>query len=100
MTIQPEIEKLVAQGVLPSERTHDLEKVRLCESLCRAIRKPLTDSEACALVQALGDDGCFGLASSVIALIETAPGWPIEACLAAAPQTELANELRARAGRG
>lgn len=98
--LRPEIEKLVAEGVLPNEKTPDLARLRLCESLYRAIQRPLTDSEACAMVQVLGDDGCFGLASSVIALIETAPGWPIEACLAAAPKTELANELRARAGRG
>ena len=100
MNIRSEVRQLVDQGVLPNEKAPDLAKLRLCESLYRAIQRPLTDSEACALVQVLGDDGCFGLASSVIALIETAPGWPIEACLAAAPQTELANELRARAGRG
>lgn len=67
MMLRSETENPVAQGVLLSERTPDMEKVRRCESLCRAVKKPLTDSGA---------------------------------CLAAAPQTEWVNELRARAGRG
>jgi hypothetical protein len=42
---------------------------------------PVTNEEACALVKLFGPDDCFGVAWTVLHLIETAPNWPIQECL-------------------
>jgi hypothetical protein len=65
----------------------------------RGITRPITDEGAIALLELFGEDGCFGVASSLMHLIETAPGWPIKNCL-----TDTGNpwvlELKNRAIRG
>jgi hypothetical protein len=70
---------------LPSERSAgglaDPVLLRRYELLIRSIERPITDEEAMSLVGVLGTDDCFGLAWSVVHLIETAPGWPIDDCL-------------------
>ena len=50
-------------------------------SSCQRFKKPVTDEEACALVKLFGSDDCVGLAWTLLHLIETAPGWPIESAL-------------------
>lgn len=79
--MRPEIRRLVELGRLPSEDDADIEKLRKYEVEYRGITRPITDEEAMALVGLSGDDGCFGLASSLMHLVETAPGWPIKNCL-------------------
>ncbi|WGG48895.1 hypothetical protein [Rugamonas sp. DEMB1] len=79
--MRPEIRSLVDLGKLPSEDNGDVDKLRKYEVEYRAIKRPITDEEAVALLGLFGDDGCFGLASSLMHLIETAPGWPIKECL-------------------
>jgi hypothetical protein len=94
-----EIHRLVELGRLPSEEDADVEKLRKYEVEYRGITRPITDEEAIALLELFGEDGCFGLASSLMHLIETAPGWPIKNCL-----TDTGNpwvlELKNRAIRG
>jgi hypothetical protein len=46
------------------------------EQLLLSIQKPVTDEEARALIGLFGADGCFGLAWTLLHLIETAPNWP------------------------
>jgi hypothetical protein len=79
--VRKEIEELKALGRLPSEEGADVELLRKYEELYRAIVKPVTDQEARILIDLFGPDGCYGLASSIMHLIETAPGWPLEDCL-------------------
>jgi hypothetical protein len=97
--MRPEIRRLVELGRLPSEDDADAEKLRKYEVEYRGITRPITDEEAIALLGLFGEDGCFGLASSLMHLIETAPGWPIKDCL-----TDTTNswvlELKNRAIRG
>lgn len=97
--MRPEIYRLVALGRLPSEDDADAEQVREYEVEYRGITRPITDEEAVALLGIFGEDGCFGLASSLMHLIESAPGWPIKDCL-----TDTGNpwvlELKNRAIRG
>ena len=76
--MRPEIRRLVDLGRLPSEDEGDVEILRKYEVEYRAIKRPVTDDEAIALLSLFGEDGCFGLASSLMHLIETAPGWPIK----------------------
>ena len=45
------------------------------------VQTPITDEEACALMNLFGPDECHGLAWSLLHLIETAPGWPVESAL-------------------
>lgn len=40
----------------------------------------VTDDEARVLVELFGPDGCYGVASSFMHLIETAPSWPLKEC--------------------
>jgi hypothetical protein len=99
INVRPEIRRLVELGRLPSEDDGDVETLRKYEIEYRGITRPITDEEAIALLGLFGEDGCFGLASSLMHLVETAPGWPIEVCL-----TDTGNpwilELKKRAIRG
>jgi hypothetical protein len=99
LNVRREIEEMHALGPLPSEDDADVAVLKKYEELYRAIVKPITNEEARILVELFGPDGCFGLASSFMHLIETAPNWPLEDCL-----RDLTNEwkveLRNRSIRG
>jgi|HubBroStandDraft_6_1064221.scaffolds.fasta_scaffold352913_2 hypothetical protein len=97
--LRPEIVKLVQLGSLPSEKERPPERILQFEQLIRAITRPVSNNEARALVNLFGDDGCFGLASSLMHLIETAPDWPLKDCLTNT-QNVWITELRNRAIRG
>jgi hypothetical protein len=77
MTIRIEVLALRKIAPLPSEDDATPDVVAPYEDLIRAIKPPVTDEEARLLVQVFGNDGCFGLAASLVQRIETAPGWPI-----------------------
>jgi hypothetical protein len=75
---------LAVLGPLPSEQSADPKALESYETLIRAIESPITDEEARTLAGLFGADGadsCFGVAWSLLHLIETAPGWPIAECL-------------------
>jgi hypothetical protein len=57
---------------------------------------PITEEEACALVKLFGPDDCFGLAWTLLHLIETVPGWPVESALVGL-EGEWIDRLRERA---
>ena len=98
-SVRTEIEELGKLGSLPSEDDAQVAQLERIEELYRAIAKPITDDEARVLVELFGPDGCYGVASSFMHLIETAPGWPLRDCF-----QDLNNgwkiELRDRAIRG
>lgn len=60
---------------------------------------PVTNEEARVLVTLFGPDECYGLAWTLVHLIETAPGWPIADCLGGTGN-EWIQRLRLRATRG
>lgn len=97
--IRRTVSELVQLGRLPSEDSADPEVIKRHEMLIRALDVPVSDDEACVLVNIFGDDDCFGLASSLVARIETAPSWPIFDCLRN-DQNPWIVELRERARRG
>jgi hypothetical protein len=41
----------------------------------------ISDAEVRGLVHLFGPDECYGLAWTLLHLIETAPGWPLHDCL-------------------
>lgn len=97
--MRPEIEHLVHIGRLPSEHAVSVEPVREVEVALLAITKPVSNEEARALVNLFGPDNFYGLAWTILHLVESAPDWPLADCL-----TDLSNEwvalLRERAVRG
>ena len=97
--MRPQVERLVSLGPLPAEGSATIEQVDSIELAFLVIIPPLSNSEARALVQLFGPDGCFGAASSLIHLIETAPGWPLRDCLVDS-ENEFVASLRDRARRG
>jgi len=75
--MQRPITDLVRLGPLPNSQERNIERLKTLQALIAAVQKPITDEEACVLVRLLGTDDAFGLAWSILHLIETAPGWPI-----------------------
>jgi hypothetical protein len=66
-------------GPLPDSASPAYEQGRLEEYQCRlaSISKPVSDDEAEALLSLFGQDDSFGLAWTVVHLVESAPGWPL-----------------------
>ena len=62
---------------LPSSTTATVPEVQEFEVLLSKVQTPVSDEEARALVKLFGPDDCFGLAWTLLHLIETSPGWPI-----------------------
>jgi hypothetical protein len=79
-SVRQEIHELVKLGPLPDEQAN-VERIAEYERLLLSISRPVTDEEAKALVGLFGPDDSYGLAWTLLHLIETAPGWPIEECL-------------------
>jgi hypothetical protein len=65
-------------GPLPSNESaaNDPTRLREYQSLLHSISQPVSMEEAVALAEMFGPDDCFGLAWTVLHLIESAPGWP------------------------
>ncbi|RYD90798.1 MAG: alpha/beta hydrolase, partial [Sphingobacteriales bacterium] len=61
------------------------EEIQHIQGIIQGITKPLTLEESVALARLLGNDYCFGLAWTVIHLIETAPAWDAWPAARAAP---------------
>lgn len=87
INVREEIQAIGELGRLPAEQNTDFELLKKFDELHRKIIPPVTDQEARILIKVFDKDGCFGIASSIMHLIETAPGWPLEDCL-----TDLENE--------
>lgn len=80
--MRSEIIELLKLGPFPHEDLHlDSAVVDRYAELIAQITRPVTDEEACILVGLFGDDDFFGVAWSLLHLIETAPKWPLEECL-------------------
>jgi hypothetical protein len=74
--------ELVQLGPMPTATiATDPDLVDRYAALLESIARPLSNEEACALVKIFGPDDCFGVAWTLLHLIETAPGWPIAECL-------------------
>ncbi|MPY56794.1 hypothetical protein [Streptomyces spongiae] len=73
MPLQCEVADLVAAGPFPAEDA-EVEAIEETQRLLERVPKPVTDEEARALATLFGPDNCFGLAWTLLHLIETAPG--------------------------
>lgn len=79
--MRKEVQELSNLGPLPDCETAEEEQLKMYESLLSSITPPLSDAEARSLVPLFGPDECYGLAWTLLHLIETAPGWPLHDCL-------------------
>ena len=79
VVMRPEVEDLVAMGPLPENASaaDDLLRLEEYQRILDSISKPVSDEEAAALVQFFGPDDCFGMAWTLVHLVESAPGWPL-----------------------
>lgn len=97
--IRDQVRELAALGPMPSQGDATTEQLELYERLLHSVSAPLSDEEACILVPIFGPDDCYGLAWTLLHLIESAPGWPVYDCLVAGPG-EWTECLRSRAEPG
>ena len=94
--MQQAISALLGLGPLPSSATANVPTMQAFEEQLTKVQTPVTDEEACALLKLFGPDDCFGLAWTLLHLIETAPGWPVE-CALDGLEGEWIDRLRERA---
>jgi hypothetical protein len=80
--MRPEITNLLNQGLLPTSKS-DIQQIKAWQEAFEKITPPVSDEEAETLLTLFQpiDDDCFGLAWSLIHLIETSPGWPLLTCI-------------------
>ena len=73
--------ELVELGRLPEEAYATAPELDAFEAAIKAIGLPISDAEAVALLPVFpsGEGSCFGLAWSLLHVVETAPGWPCQA---------------------
>ncbi|WP_157850261.1 hypothetical protein [Streptomyces rimosus] len=72
MTVRREVQELVTYG-MPSEDA-PLEEIEEANRLLENIAPPVSDEDAQLLATAFGSDDCYGMAATLMHLIETAPG--------------------------
>ena len=70
--MRPEVQAFVADGPLPDRDASEEEIDRRVDQL-EAIAAPVTREEAKALVACFGPDDCYGVAGTLLHLIETGP---------------------------
>ncbi|APU38706.1 MULTISPECIES: hypothetical protein [unclassified Streptomyces] len=71
--MRPEVQTFVADGPLPDWDADEEEIDRRVTQL-EAIGRPVTAQEAASLATCFGPDDCYGVAWTLLHLIETAPG--------------------------
>jgi hypothetical protein len=71
--IRQAVADFLAAGPLPDE-DQSAEAIQHSQDLLEQIEAPVTDEEAAALAAGFGPDDCYGLAWTLLHLIETAPG--------------------------
>jgi hypothetical protein len=94
--MQSVVQELVKLGQLPSSVKANLVNLEKFQTLLMKVEQPISDDDAQALVKLFGPDECFGLAWTLVHLIETAPGWPLEGVLDES-ESEWINRLKQRA---
>jgi hypothetical protein len=79
--MRPEIAHLVSKGPLPNS-SGGIQQIKEWQEALENIQAPLSDEEAEAVAALFptNDDDCFGLAWSLIYLVETSPSWLLQRC--------------------
>ncbi len=79
MDLRPEVSQLVGRGRLPSSNSA-IPTIQAWQEALEKIKPPVSDAEATALITLLpaNDDECYGLAWTLVHIIESAPNWPLQ----------------------
>jgi hypothetical protein len=80
VTVRGEVREFCRHGRLPSEQDdseHAVADLETRQRLLHAIARPVSDEEARLLARCFGDDNCFGLAWTLLHLVESAPTPPV-----------------------
>ncbi|MEW1913302.1 hypothetical protein AB0442_33595 [Kitasatospora sp. NPDC085895] len=93
--MRPDVAAFLADGPLPDEDAHEDEIARRVRQL-EAIARPVTAEEAVRLAECFGPDDCYGVARSLLHLVESAPG-PVPAVEPGPDANEWHHRLRRRA---
>ena len=72
--IRPEVASFLALAPLPASRGAQQDHVERLTDLLMRISPPVSREEAIRMAAAFGPDECFGLAWTLLHLIESAPG--------------------------
>lgn len=96
--MRPEVRTFVADGPLPDWDASEEEIDRRVQQL-NAIPEPVTGEEALALAACFGPDDCYGVAWTLLHLIETGPN-PVLTAKPAADANEWHQRLYDRADCG
>jgi hypothetical protein len=80
--MRPEVEQLIRIGPLPASSS-DIATIKQWQRAVEKITPPLSDEEATALAGLFPpiEDECYGLAWTLVHLVESAPHWPLKECL-------------------
>jgi hypothetical protein len=73
MAVRKAVEDFVRLGPLPDSSAPE-EIIALHQIHLQRIKRPVTDEEATLLLGSFGPDDCYGLAWTLLHLIESAPG--------------------------
>jgi hypothetical protein len=76
MQLQPAVVQLLELGRLPRSENATPSCLNKFTENMAAIQLPVNSDEARALCMLFGDDDCFGLAWTLLHIIETASDWP------------------------
>jgi len=77
-TVRAQVRAFIELGMLPDEETAEEDDLEERERLLHQITRPVTDEEARLLVGCFGIDNCYGLAWTLLHLIETAPTFRVD----------------------
>jgi hypothetical protein len=75
--MQTAIKALSLLGPLPSSASATVERLQAYEEQLSKVVQPISNQDASALAKLFGPDDCFGLAWTLVHLIETAPDWQV-----------------------
>nr|WP_228454633.1 hypothetical protein [Streptomyces alkaliphilus] len=64
---------MINSGTLPSQEAGE-EEIRNAQELLEGVTPPVSDEEAVRLATFFGPDECYGLAWTLLHLVESAPG--------------------------
>ena len=97
--IRPEVQQLVNLGPFPASSDVDEQDIDRRSAILISITPPVNREEALALLTCFGPDEAFGLAWTLLHLIETVPGSLPIASEPAASENEWIRRLWARSHR-
>jgi hypothetical protein len=97
--IRPEVLELMKLGHFPPSQNVVPSVISRQEELLGAIAPPVTNDEACELVKLFGPDDYYGIAWTVLHLVESAPNWPLVDCMTDT-SNEWINRLKTRVAKG